>query len=75
MPTNRLTRSQTTTHTQNSHNVPLPPSVVTHWTLRQAPPRVGTGSQRLSPRNLSQDDFYGMDSAHMAISLGNNHWS
>jgi hypothetical protein len=38
-----------------------------------------TSSQRLSPRNLprnlSQDDFCGMDSAHMAISLGNNHWS
>jgi hypothetical protein len=36
---------------------------------------VPTGSQRLSPRNLPQDDFCGMDTAHMAIALGNNHWS
>jgi hypothetical protein len=56
-------------------NVPLPPRVVTPRTLRQSPPRVPAGSQRLSPRNLSQDDFCGMDSAHMAISLGHNHWS
>jgi hypothetical protein len=38
-------------------------------------PRVPTGSQRLSPRNLSQDDLCGMDSVHMAIALVNNHWS
>jgi hypothetical protein len=38
-------------------------------------PRVPTSSQRLSPRNLSQDDFCGMDTAHMAIALGHNHWS
>jgi hypothetical protein len=36
---------------------------------------IPNGSQTLSPRNLSQDDFYGMDAAHMAITLGNNHWS
>jgi hypothetical protein len=36
-------------------------------------PRVPTGSRQLSPRNLSQYDFCGMDTAHMAISLGNNH--
>jgi hypothetical protein len=29
-------------------------------TLRQSTPRVPTGSQRLSPRNLSQDDFCGI---------------
>jgi hypothetical protein len=55
--------------------MPLPPRVVTPRTQRQSPPRVPTSSQRLSPRNLSQDDFYGMDSAHMAIALGHNHWS
>jgi hypothetical protein len=44
-------------------------------TLRHSPPRAPTGSRRLSPGNLSQDDFCGMDSAHMAIALGNNHWS
>jgi hypothetical protein len=75
MPNMRQTRSQTTIHTQDIPNVPLPPRVVTPRTLRQSPPRVPTGSQRLSPRNLSQDDFCGMDSAHMAIALGNNHWS
>jgi hypothetical protein len=75
MPITRQTRSQTTIHTQDIPNVPLPPRVVTPRTLRQPRPRVTTGSQRLSPRNLSQDDFCGMDSAHMAISLAHNHWS
>jgi hypothetical protein len=75
MPIRRQTRSQTTIHTQDIPNVPLPPRVVTPKSLRQSPPRVPTSSQRLSPRNLSQDDFCGMDSAHMAIALRNNHWS
>jgi hypothetical protein len=75
MPISRQTRSQTTIHTQDIPDVPLPPRVVTPRTLRQPPPRVPTGSQGLSPRNLSQDDFCGMDSAHMAISLGHTHWS
>jgi hypothetical protein len=75
MPNRRQTRSQTTIRTQDIPNVPLPLRVVTPRTLHQSPPRVPTGSQLLSPRNLSQDDFCGMDSAHMAIALGNNHWS
>jgi hypothetical protein len=75
MPIARQTRSQTTIHTQYIPNVPLPPRVITPRTLRQSPPRVTTSSQRLSPRNLSQDDFCGMDSAHMAISLVHNHLS
>jgi hypothetical protein len=75
MPIRRQTRSQTTIHTEDIPNVPLPPRVVTPRTLRQSPPRVSTGSRRLSPHNLSQEDFCGMDSAHMAIALGNNHWS
>jgi hypothetical protein len=75
MPNRRQTRSQTTIHTQDIPNVPLPPRVVTPRTLRQSPPRVPTGSQRLSPRNLSQDDLCGIDSSHMVIALGNNHWS
>jgi hypothetical protein len=75
MPIARKTRSQTTIHTQDIPNVPLPPRVVTPRTIRQPPLRVPTGSQRLSPRNLSQDDFCGMDSAHMSISLGHTHWS
>jgi hypothetical protein len=75
MPIARQTISQTTIHTQDIHNVPLPRRVVTPRTLRQSPRRVPTSSQRISPRNLSQDDLCGMDSAHMAISLGHNHWS
>jgi hypothetical protein len=75
MPIRRQTRSQTTIHTHDIPNVPLPPRVVTPRTLCQASPRVPTSSQRISPRNLSQDDFCGMDSFHMAISLGHNHWS
>jgi hypothetical protein len=66
------TISQTTIHTQDIPNVTLPPRVVTPRTLCQSPPRVPTSSQRLSPHNLSQDDLYGIDSAHMAIALGHN---
>jgi hypothetical protein len=75
IPLSRETRSQTTIHTQDISNVSLPPRVVTPRTLRPSPPRVTTRSQRLSPRNLSQDDFCGMDTAHMEIALGDNHWS
>jgi hypothetical protein len=75
MPPRRQTRSQTTIHTQDIPNVPSPPRVVTPRTIRKSPPRVPTGAQRLSPCNLSQDDFCGMDSSHMEIALGNNHWS
>jgi hypothetical protein len=75
IPIRRQTRSQAKLHTQDIPNVPLPPRVVTPRTLRQSPPRVTTGYQQLSPRNLSQDDFCGMDSSHMAIALENNHWS
>jgi hypothetical protein len=67
-------RSQRTIHAQDIPNVPLPPRVVTPRTIHHSPPRVPTGTNRLSPRNLSQDDFCGMDSAHMAIALGNKHW-
>jgi hypothetical protein len=75
MPIARQTRSQTTIHTQDIPNVPLPPRVVAPRTILQPPPRVPTGSQGLSPRNLSEDDFCGMDSTHMAISLEHTHWS
>jgi hypothetical protein len=75
MPTSQQTRSQTTIHTQDIPNVPLPPRVVTPRTLCPSPPRVPTRSRRLSPCNLSQDDFCGMDTANMAITLGYNHWS
>jgi hypothetical protein len=75
MPLSRQTRSQTIIHTQYIPNAPLPLRVVTPRTLRPSPPRVPTRSQRLSPRNLSQNDFCVMDTAHMAIALGDNHWS
>jgi hypothetical protein len=75
MPNRRQRRSQTTIHTQDIPNVPLPLRVVTPRTLHHSPPRVPTCSRRLSPRNLSQDDFCGMDTAHMVIAPGNNHWS
>jgi hypothetical protein len=75
IPSRRQTRSQTTIHTQNIPDVQLPPRVVIPRSLRASPPRLPTGSQRLSPRNLYQDDFCGMESAHMAISLGTHHLS
>jgi hypothetical protein len=75
MPISRTTRSRTTIHTQDIPNAPLPLTVVTPRTLHPSPPRVPTRSQRLSPRNLSQDDFFGMDTAHTATALGDNHWS
>jgi hypothetical protein len=75
IPLSRQTRSQTAIHTQDISNAPLPPRVVTPRTLHPSPPRVPTRSQRLSPSNLSQNDFCGMDTAHMAIALGENHWS
>jgi hypothetical protein len=74
MPLSRQTISQTTIHTQDISNVPLPMRVVTPRTLHPSPPRVPTRSQRLSPRNLYQDDLCGMDTAHMAIALGDSHW-
>jgi hypothetical protein len=75
MPMPQQTRSKTTIHTQDISNAPLPTRVVTPRALNPAPPRVPTRSQRLSPRNLSQNDLCGMDTSHMAIALGNNHWS
>jgi hypothetical protein len=75
MPIARQTRSQTTIHTQDFPNVPLHPRVVTPRTLRPSPPKVPTRSRRLSPRNVAQDEFGGMDTAHTVIALGNNHWS
>jgi hypothetical protein len=75
IPDRRQTRSQTIIHTQYLPTVPLPPRAVTPRTLRYSSPRVPTSSRRLSPRNLSQDGFCGMDTAHMAIALGSNHWS
>jgi hypothetical protein len=79
MPRPRQTRSQTTIHardkTRDKTNTPLLPRVVTPMSSQPSPPRVPRHSQNLAPRNLSQDDFCGMDTAHMVIALGNHHWS
>jgi hypothetical protein len=74
-PPPRQTRSQTTIHAREITNAPLLPRVVTPMMSQPSPPRVKRRSQNLAPRNLSQDDFCGMDTAHMAIALGNHHWS
>jgi hypothetical protein len=71
MPDRRQTRSQTTIRTQDLPTGPLPPRVVTPRTLRHSSPRVPTSSRRLAPRNLSQDNFCGMDTTHMAICPNN----
>jgi hypothetical protein len=71
----RQTRSQTIINTRDTTNAPLIPRVITPMTTRPAPPRVPIRSQNLSPRNLSQDDFWDMETSNMAIELGNNHWS
>jgi hypothetical protein len=75
MPPSRQTISQTTIHARDITNAPLLPRVVTPMTSQPSPLRVPRRSQNLSPRNLSQDDFCGMDTSHMAIALGNRHWS
>jgi hypothetical protein len=71
----RHTRSQTIIQTQDISSAPLPPRVVTPRTLGPSPPRVPSRSHRLSTHNLSQNDFCGMDTAHIAIALGENHRS
>jgi hypothetical protein len=75
IPLPRQMRSQTTIHTQDITYAPLPTRVVTPRTVNPSPPRLPTRSHRLSPRNLSQNDFCGMDTSHMAIALGSHHWS
>jgi hypothetical protein len=71
MPPPRHTRSQTTIHARDTTNSPLLLRVVTPMTHNPSPPRVPMQSRNLSPRNLSQDNFCGMDTSHMAIALGN----
>jgi hypothetical protein len=66
MPPPRQTRSQTKFHAPDITNAPLLPRVVTPMTSQPSPPRVPRRSHNLSPRNLSQDNFCGMDTAQMA---------
>jgi hypothetical protein len=67
------TRSQTIISTGDT-TTPLLPRVVTPMAGRAAPLRVPTRSQNLFPGNLSQNNFWEMESDTMAISLGINHW-
>jgi hypothetical protein len=75
MPLPRQTTSHTTIYAQDIAKAPLLSRVVTPVKRTSPPPRVTTRTDNISPRNLSQDAFYGMDTAHIAISLGNHHWS
>jgi hypothetical protein len=68
-------RSRRTIHTIATTNNPLLLRVVTPMTGQAASPRVPASSQHLSARNLSQDDFWSMETANVAIALGTNHWS
>jgi hypothetical protein len=40
-----------------------------------ASPRVPARTQNLSPRNVSQNNFWNMETANQAIALGTNHWT
>jgi hypothetical protein len=71
----RHKRSRTIIHARDITNAPLLPRVVTPMTRNPSPLRAPTRSRNLSPRSLSQDDFCGMDTVHMAIALENHHWS
>jgi hypothetical protein len=74
IPQRYRTRLQTIINAQDTTNAPLLPRVVTPMMSRPAPPRVPMRSQNLSPRNLSQDNFCDMETANMAIALGNHDW-
>jgi hypothetical protein len=69
------TRSKTIINAKSTTNASLLPRVVTPMTGRIAPLRVPMRSQNHSPRNLSQHDFWDMETSNMAITLGNHHWS
>jgi hypothetical protein len=77
---NYQTRSQTQVHTMPAHvsesrDSSQLPRVVTPATRIAAPPRVPARARNLSPRNLSQGDFWDMGSANNAIPLGDKHWT
>jgi hypothetical protein len=69
------TRSQTTNNAKYTNNAPLLPRVVTPMPSRPAPPRVPMRSQNLSPRNLSHNDFWDMETSNIDIALVKHHWS
>jgi hypothetical protein len=73
-----LAQSILTSPTQNKYQTrsqrPLLLRVVTPVMGQAASPRVPERTQNLSPRKLSQDDFWNMENANQAIALGTDHW-
>jgi hypothetical protein len=68
------TISQTTINTEVATNTPLLSRVITPMD-QAAPPRVPTLSQNISTGNLSQNDFWNMETSNIAVALVKNHWS
>jgi hypothetical protein len=69
------TRSRKPIHTIATTNTPLLPREITPMMGQAASPSVPASSQNIPPRNLSQDDFWNMETANMTIALGTHHWS
>jgi hypothetical protein len=67
-------RSKRPISVNTAHNTPLLPRVVTPMTGQAASPRVPARTQNLSPRNLSQDDLWNIETANQVIALGTNPW-
>jgi hypothetical protein len=68
-------RSQIPIISNKARNTPLLHRVATPMTIQAASLRVPVRTQNLSPRNLSQDDFWNMETSNQAIALGANHWT
>jgi hypothetical protein len=68
------TGSQRPISVNTARNTPLLPGVVTPMTDQAASQRVPARTQDLSPRNLSQEDFWNMETANQEIALETNHW-
>jgi hypothetical protein len=69
------TRSQRPISANTSRNTPLLPRVVTPMTGQAASLRVPAQKQNISPRNLSQHDFWNMETVNQEIALGANNWT
>jgi hypothetical protein len=68
-------RSQRPISAKTARTTPLLPRVVTPMTGQVASPRVPARTKNISPRNLSEDDCWNMETANQAIALGANHWT
>jgi hypothetical protein len=69
------TRSQRPITVNTASNTPLLPRVVTPMMGQAASPRVPARTPNIPPRNLSQEDFWNMETTNLAIALDANHWS